>query len=373
MAIGVAAFIAMVAFGRGARSAVVGQFEKLGVNILSIAPSGLRPGGRPPSPLTDRDANALEAADAVDYVAPVLGGRTFLIRGNVQRATTLRATNERFVELRDWPLAHGANMDALDLERKAPVCILGATPARKLFPDREPVGATVSVEGKLSCRVIGRLSPKGAATSGRDVDDVVLIPASTYFARVRSGGAYGTIDLRPTPGYDRAAAMAAVRTALRKAHRLPENAEDDFVIRSSDDAIIVASTVSDILTVLLASIAAVSLLVGGIGIMNIQLVAVAERTREIGIRAAIGATPQQILRQFLAESVVLALFGTVLGTTTGVGLAWGVARAMRWSDALSLGPILLSVAFGAAVGVFFGYLPAARAARLDPIEALRRE
>lgn len=373
MAIGVAAFIAMVAFGRGARGAVVGQFEKLGVNTLSIAPAGLRPGGLPPSWLTDRDVEALTAAETVDYVVPVLGGNTFLVRGGIQRATKLRATSPRFIQLRDWPLLRGGNFDALDMKRKAPVCILGATPAQRLFPDREAVGETISVEGRLTCRVIGRLSAKGAATSGRDVDDVLLIPAPTYFARVGGAGAYGTIDVRPKPNSGRSEVRAELRAVLREVHELPEGAEDDFVLRSSDDAIIVASTVSNILTVLLAGIAGVSLLVGGIGIMNIQLVAVAERTREIGIRAAIGATPQQILRQFLTESIVLAMVGTALGTLTGVGLAFGMARAMRWSEALSSGPILVSVLFGAGVGVFFGYLPAARAARLDPIEALRRE
>ena len=374
MAIGVAAFIAMVSFGNGARRAVVSQFEKLGINMLSVAPAGARPGGQPPLPLTDSDVEALtRQTTLVDYVVPVRSANTFLVYEGVQIASKLRATTPKFFEINDWPFDLGGSFDAIDMKQARRVCVLGARPAELLFKGRDPLGQVVSVHGKLSCRVIGILSSKGAATSGRDLDDVVVVPAPTYFAYISSQKAYSSFDIRPIQSATRLDAQTEIRGTLRHAHGLKDDADDDFVIRSSDDAIAVASSVANILSGLLAGIAGVSLLVGGIGIMNIQLVAVAERTREIGIRSAIGASPQQILNQFLAEAVVLALCGTLIGALAGVAMALAVAQAMRWEQAISVGALLLSVAFGGSVGVLFGYLPAARAARLDPIEALRRE
>ena len=374
LTIGVAAFIAMVSFGQGARASVLGQFEKLGVNQITVVRRGVRPGGRPSAPLTDRDVAALEADQAIDFAVPVRSASSLLSRQGRQHVTTLRATSPRFTELSDWSFARGGMFDALDMAKSAKVCVLGAVVSDTLFEQRDPLGETIDVQGVLRCRVIGVLSRRGVATSGRDLDNIMLMPSTSYFAHIRGGPAeYSNIDVRPAATVGRGVAMSVVTDTLRHAHHIEPGLENDFKIKSNDDAVQVAQDISAILTRLLAGIAAVSLLVGGIGIMNIQLVAVAERTQEIGIRSAIGASPSQILRQFLVEAIVLAMVGTVLGALIGTGLSVGMAVAMRWPITAPVGAILGAVAFGAGVGILFGFLPAKRAADLDPIVALRRE
>lgn len=373
--IGVAAFIAMVSFGQGARTSVLGQFEKLGVNNLGISRAGARPGGRPPAPLTMQDVDALRAeSEVIELVSPVISHGAYLTWEGRQHVTTVRAVGPRFTDIHDWPSARGGMFDDIDMKVASKVCMLGATPAAALFEGENPVGKVVEVDAVLRCRVIGVLSERGTATSGRDLDDVVLMPGSTFFVHLLGKPAeYWNIDVRPQPGVSRDVVRAVVTDTLRHTHGLEPGVEDDFKLRSNDDAIKVAREVSAILTRLLAGIAAVSLLVGGIGIMNIQLVAVAERTQEIGIRAAIGASPGQIMRQFLVEAVVLAMIGTLLGAVVGSAIALGTAYALRWPLAVPLDSIVGSILFGAGVGIFFGYLPARRAASLDPIVALRRE
>ncbi len=375
LAIGVAAFIAMVSFGNGARASVVGQFERLGVNVISLSPGGARPGGLPPSPLTDADIQALEAeSTTVDFFVPVQARTTQATYGAATRAVPLRATVPDYVRLKQTSFSAGGFFDRVDLRSRAKVCVIGATTSQRFFQGAVPLGEVISLQDKLRCRVIGVFFPVGRATSGRDLDDFIIVPFTTYRTYLAGPDApFNAIDLRPKPGTTRAEVRAELTDILRRTHRLGPGDEDDFRFHSPDDAIKVADSVASILTGLLAAIAGVSLLVGGIGIMNIQLVSVTERTQEIGIRAAIGARPSQILQQFLVEAVVLALLGTFAGTVVGTVIALVVAEAMRWPTEIPFVAIIIAVLFGAGTGILFGYLPARRAARLDPVDALRRE
>ena len=376
LAIGVAAFIAMVSFGQGARASVVEQFESFGVNLLTIQRKGGTGLGGAPKLLTDSDIETIRReTTTVDFMVPTQFKTILVTHGGRGLSTTLRATSPLYTVARSRDFIAGGMFDELDMKQRSKVCVLGMTPVRELFDGRDPLGQMVTVDGTLRCRVIGVLSPKGVAVSGRDLDNGVLIPSTTYFTYLESRQRpyYGYIDVRPRDPSLRALAREEIVQAMRVAHKLDDNQSDDFKVLSPDDATRAATAVSGILTGLLAGIAGVSLLVGGIGIMNIQLVAVAERTKEIGIRSAIGAAPAQILMQFLSEAVLLALIGTAVGALLGVAIALGVAQAMKWPSSVPVSAILVAVGFGAGVGVLFGYLPAQRAARLDPIEALRRE
>ena len=376
LAIGVAAFIAMVSFGEGARASVVEQFQSFGINVLTVVREGARADGRSPAPLTDADLEVvMRETTTIDFVVPVARRQVVAVYEGRQVVASVTGTTARFVEIRDWGFTVGGMFDDFDIARRANVCVLGATPAVALFGERDPLDATITLDQSLRCRVIGVLESKGSATSGRDLDDMILVPAPVFRSHLSAAGErhYYFFDARPRDPGQRELARAELAEAMRRAHDLEPGEADDFVVRSPDDATRVADQVSQILTGLLAGIAAVSLLVGGIGIMNIQLVAVAERTQEIGIRSAIGAAPRQIMLQFLTEAVLLALVGTVIGALLGIGIAWGVAEAMRWSSSVPVYAVAGAAAFGAGVGVLFGYLPAQRAAQLDPIEALRRE
>ena len=376
LAIGVAAFIAMVSFGQGARSSVVEQFESFGVNLLTIQRKGGNNLGGAPKLLTDHDVRTLMAeTTTIDFVVPSTFKTVLITRAGRGHSATLRATSPRYTEARSRQIVQGGMFDELDMQQRAKVCVLGMTPVRELFDSAdEALGATVTIDGALRCRVVGILAAKGIAPSGRDLDNGILLPSTTFFTHLDSRRPYyGYIDVRPRNPQLRAVTQQEIMHAMRVAHRLGEDDPDDFKVLSPDDATRAASAVSAILTGLLAGIAGVSLLVGGIGIMNIQLVAVAERTQEIGIRSAIGASPTQIMMQFLSEAVLLAMIGTAAGAILGVAIALGVAEAMRWPSAVPTSAIIGAIAFGSGVGILFGYLPAQRAARLDPIQALRHE
>lgn len=373
--IGVAAFIAMLSFATGARRSVVSQFEKLGVNVLTISPAGPQLQGGPPSPLSDRDVEALRLeSDIIQYVVPLVSADVLVIGNGRQATTPARGTGPRYAELGNWSFHVGGMFNEADVAEANKVCVLGDYTATKLFGTQEPLGEIVLINQTLPCRVIGVLASKGFATSGRDLDRVLLMPATTFnthlFGRPSE---YFSLLLRPYDGIAQTTVRSVVKDSLRASHRLEPQEPDDFKVKSNDDAITVVKNVSAILTSLMGGIAAVSLLVGGIGIMNIQLVGVAERTQEIGIRSAIGATPAQIMQQFLTEAVVLALVGTFLGALIGIAVSLVVAAALDWPPGVPLYPVAIAIIFGGGVGIFFGYVPAKRAANMEPVDALRRE
>ena len=381
--IGVAAVIVMVAVGAGAQARVEEQIRSLGSNLLLIlsgarTQSGVRLGTGSNYTLSEDDAIAIsrEVPDAL--AAPALRGGAQVIWGNANWATQLYGTTPEYLEVRQWPLAAGRSFEPSELTGAGKVCLVGQTVVRQLFGNTDPLGQVVRIK-RVPFTVVGVLETKGQSMMGTDQDDLIVLPIATARGRVLGSAnlakqrAVSTIWVKVADGADTKTVEEQVRLLLRQRHRLQPGADDDFSLRNLAEVMAAQEASSRVLALLLAAVASVSLVVGGIGIMNIMLVSVTERTREIGLRMALGARTRDILGQFLVEAVTLSLIGGLAGVALGAGAALAIAQFAGWRIALSPDAVVLAVAFAFAIGVFFGYYPARKAARLNPVEALRFE
>ena len=381
--IGVGAVIAMVAVGAGASARVAEQIQSLGSNLIivlsgSVTAGGVRIGQGSQLTITEDDAAAIaREVPAVQVAAPSMRGTAQVVFGNLNWSTGIQGVTADYFEARDWIVLNGRPIIPEDIDGATKVALLGQTTAANLFGDADPVGQIIRIK-KVPFTVIGTLDRKGQNSWGQDQDDVLLIPISTAKKKVLGKSnsnprAVQAISVKVRPGEDMVEAEGQLRDLLRQRHRLQPYQEDDFTVRNLSEILQTQEESSKVMTYLLAAIASVSLLVGGIGIMNIMLVSVTERTREIGLRMAVGARGRDILGQFLIEAVTLSLIGGLIGIAAGVGSAEALSYFAEWRTDVAPQAIALAFGFAAAVGVFFGFYPARKAARLDPIEALRYE
>jgi putative ABC transport system permease protein len=375
--IGVAAVIAMIALGRGASARVSKDLSGLGQNLLFVVPG--TPAARGPGaaasarPFDPGDADAIRREVlGLAGVAPTLTRGTVAVYGGASwRTTVTGSTNDYFLVL-SWRIGDGRTFTDAEQRVGAPVCVLGATVRRELFGKLDPVGATIRV-GNVSLRVIGTLAPKGTSSFGQDQDDFVLVPLTTHQRRISGARDVEAIFLSAADPREAGRIKADIEAVMMRRRHIRPGDTPDFIVRDMKEIAATVGSITGVLTSLLAAIAAVSLLVGGIGIMNIMLVAVSERTREIGIRLAIGARAREVLAQFLIEAIVLSTLGGVAGIAFGLSLSW--LATSKLGLPLTIDPVLLLLPFGfaAGVGVVFGFFPARKAARMNPIDALRRE
>jgi len=378
--IGVGSVIAMVGIGQGASASIQAQISQLGNNMLYVSAGstnsgGMRGGSGSGTTLTVEDIEAIEnELPSVRAASPNVRASGQLIFGNQNWSASggIVGVGDKFPEIRGWKVASGDFFTEVDVKTSARVAVLGKTVADNLFAGVDPIGQTLRVRN-LPFRVIGVLEPKGQSQFGQDQDDTVIIPYSTAQKKLLSITHVPMAMVSATSPDATFTAERQIAELLRQRHRLAPNEEDDFSIRNLTDIAETANASSQIMTTLLASIAGVSLLVGGIGIMNIMLVSVTERTREIGIRMAIGARSRVIRRQFLIESVTISIVGGLIGVLLGAATSIGIGVFLNWPTLLSPASILISVIFSMLVGVAFGYYPARKAAALDPIDALRYE
>jgi putative ABC transport system permease protein len=381
--IGVAAVIVMIAVGAGAHARVEEQIRALGSNLLLVTPGsttagGVRLGFGSRSTLTEDDAAAINREIPEALAAPALRGSAQVIWANTNWATQIQGTVPEYLDVRQWPLAAGRSFEPAEMAAGAKVCLIGATVARQLFGDADPLDQSIRIK-RVPFTVIGVLDVKGQSLMGSDQDDLVLVPIKTARSRVLGTASAArnptvtTIWVKAADGVDTREVEAQVRSLLRQRHRIQPGADDDFSLRNLAEVMAAQEASSRVLALLLAAVASVSLLVGGIGIMNIMLVSVTERTREIGLRMAVGARTRDILGQFLVEAVTLSLIGGVAGVALGIGASVLIAELAGWRIVLSLAAVGLAVAFAFVIGVFFGFYPARKAARLNPVEALRFE
>jgi putative ABC transport system permease protein len=376
--IGVGAVIVMVAVGQGAQSTIKAQIASLGTNLImvtagSTTSGGVSQGAQTFNRLTIADAEKIKAeAVTLVGVSPVINSRVQVIGGAGNWRSALSGVSTDYLTIRDWALTSGEALTELDQKSSRKVVILGATVAKNLYPDGDPTGSQVQINS-VPFTIIGVLAAKGQNATGNDQDDVVLVPYTTAEARLSGRSFLSQIIASTATPEDLPVAQNEIAALMRESHSLTNGTADDFTVRNQNDLAAAATSTTQVMSWLLAAIASVSLLVGGIGIMNIMLVSVTERTREIGIRMAIGARGSDVLTQFLVESVVMSAVGGLIGVAVGLGSAALLGHLTGWSTAIPPMAIVIAVGFSAAVGVFFGFYPARKAAGLNPIQALRYE
>ena len=378
--IGVAAVIAMVSIGQGASASVQAQIESIGTNLLFVSAGAQNVGGVR-SGTGDTGTNTLTVDDlqaikrevpSVSMVTPNVNARSQLVAGNMNWNTAVTGVSEEYPEIRKWPVANGSFFTDADVRTAARVIVIGQTLADNLYPGTDPIGQDIRVLN-LPFRIVGVMARKGQDPQGRDQDDVAFAPYTTVQKKILGRDRVQIAFVSAISQDATYTAQSQITELLRQRHKLTASEPNDFTVRNMTDVAEAANETSKTMTILLACIAGVSLLVGGIGIMNIMLVSVTERTREIGIRMAIGARSSAVRSQFLIESIVLSLTGGMVGIILGVAFSLAIPAFLGWPTLVSMMAIIGSALFSAAVGIFFGYYPARKAASLDPIEALRYE
>jgi putative ABC transport system permease protein len=376
--IGVGAVIAMVGIGNGAKAQVEAQIASLGRNVIlifsgSTTSSGIRTGWGGAGTLKIEDAEAIRReVPGVTGVSEEVASTTQVAAGNQNWFTRVYGESADYFDIRQWPLADGAPFTAQDVRSANKVCVIGRTTATQVYGNEDPVGQILRIK-EVPFTIVGVLTPKGLSTQGVDQDDIVVMPYTSAMKRVSGGTNLRNINVQIGDGHQVEAAQQQIISLLRQRHNIRLGRDDDFTVRNQQEIAEAATETSRVMTVLLGAIAGVSLVVGGIGIMNIMLVSVTERTREIGVRMAVGAHGSDILTQFLIEAVTLSSVGGIIGIVCGIGASKILSIYAHWPTLISISSIAIAFLFSAAVGVFFGFYPARKAAALDPIEALRYE
>ena len=373
--IGVASVISMVTVARGASGKITSDIEKMGSNMLIVMPGSERRGpvSSSATAFTADDVKAItREVNAASLVAPTASRGALIVYGDKNWNTTVTGVDNAYVGVRGYQLSSGERFLDAQLQSGAAVCVLGASAQSKLFGKQDPLGAVVRV-GTISCVVTGTLSPKGASTFGQDQDDVVLMPLRAFQRRIAGNDDVNTIFVSATSEKATSRAQRQIEALLRERRRVLPGQASDFSVQDMKEVSSTLGTVTNAMTALLGAIAGVSLLVGGIGVMNIMLVSVTERTREIGLRLSIGARAHEVLLQFLIEALVLSSVGGVLGVLLGLSASYGASHVFELPFAVSPDVVVVAFGFSASVGIIFGFLPARKASRLNPIDALRRE
>ena len=376
--IGVGAVIAMVSIGNGAKAQVEQQIASLGENVIlifsgSVTSSGIRTGWGSAGTLKIEDAEAIrrEVSGVIAVSEEVISTRQ-VSAGNQNWFTRVYGESPEYFDIRQWPLSDGASFIGQDVRSSNKVCVIGRTTASQVFGSEDPIGQVLRIQG-VPFLVTGVLTPKGLSPQGTDQDDIVIMPYTSAMKRVIGGSTLRGINIQVASPNDLAPAQQQITELLRQRHNIRAGRDDDFTVRNQQEIAETATATSRIMALLLGAIASVSLIVGGIGIMNIMLVSVTERTREIGVRLAVGAHGRDILTQFLIEGVTLSAIGGAIGILLGLGASRMLSVFAHWPTLISIPSIIAAFFVSAAVGIFFGFYPAREAARLDPIEALRYE